>query len=46
MCWFTGKDPNAGKDWKQKEKITKEGEMGSITDSMDMNLNTPGDSGG
>ena len=25
--WLTGKDPDAGKDWGQKEKITAEGEM-------------------
>ena len=25
--WFTGKDPNAGKDWRQEEKGTTEDEM-------------------
>ena len=25
--WFTGKDPDAGKDWKQKEKEMTEDEM-------------------
>ena len=25
--WFTGKDPDAGKDWKQEEKWTTEDEM-------------------
>ena len=36
---LTGKDPNAGKDWGQKEKWVAEDEMiNSITDSMDMNL--------
>ena len=40
-CLLTGKDPNAGKDWKQKEKTAKEDEMVSIIDSMDMNLNMP-----
>ena len=25
--WFTGKGPDAGKDWKQKEKETTEDEM-------------------
>ena len=25
--WFTGKDPNAGKDWRQKEKGAAENEM-------------------
>ena len=34
-----GKDPNAGKDWRQKEKGAAEEEMvNSINDSMDMNL--------
>ena len=37
--WLTGKLPDAGKDWKQKEKGATEDEMvGGITDSMDMNL--------
>ena len=31
---LTGKYPDAGEDWRQKEKVTKDG----ITDSMDMNL--------
>ena len=36
---LTGKDPNAGKDWGQKEKWVAEDEMiNSITDSMHMNL--------
>ena len=35
-----GKDPDAGRDWGQKEKGTTEDEMaGSITDLMDMSLN-------
>ena len=25
--WFIGKDPDAGKEWKQDEKIAKEDEM-------------------
>ena len=25
--WFTGKDPDAGKDWRQKEKGVAEDEM-------------------
>ena len=25
--WLTGKDPNAGKDWRQEEKGTRENEM-------------------
>ena len=37
--WLTGKDPDAGKDWRQEEKSTAEGEMvGWITDAMDMSL--------
>ena len=34
-----GKDPDAGKDWRQKEKRQQRVRwLGSITDSMDMNL--------
>ena len=33
--WLTGKDPDAGKDWRQEEKGTTED---GITDSMDMSL--------
>ena len=34
-----GKDPDAGKDWRQKEKGTTEEEMmDGITDMMDMSL--------
>ena len=37
--WLTGKDPNAGKDWRQEEKGMTEDEMvNGITDSMDMSL--------
>ena len=38
--WLIGKDPNAGKDWRQKKKWAAEDEMAkeSITDSIDMNL--------
>ena len=37
--WLIGKEPDAGKDWGQEEKETKEDEMvGCITDSMDMSL--------
>ena len=37
--WLTGKDPDSGKDWRQKEKGTTEDEMlYGITDSMDMSL--------
>ena len=27
-CWLIGKDPDAGKDWRQKEKRVTEDEMG------------------
>ena len=38
--WFTGKDPNAGKDWRQEEKGRTKDEMvrWSNTNSMDMSL--------
>ena len=37
--WLIGKDPDAGRDWGQKEKGTTEDEMADgITDSMDMSL--------
>ena len=37
--WLTGKDSDAGKDWRQEEKGTTEDRMvGYITDSMDMSL--------
>ena len=37
--WLVGKDPDAGKDWKQEEKGLTEDEMlDGITDSMDMSL--------
>ena len=37
--WFIRKDPDAGKDWRQKEKGTTEDEMvGCTTNSMDMCL--------
>ena len=35
---LTGKDPDVGKDWRQKEKGEAEDEIDSITDSMDVNL--------
>ena len=36
---LTGKDPDAGKDWRQKEKRVAEDKMlDSITNSMDVNL--------
>ena len=36
-CWLTEKDPDAGKDWRQKEKRTRW--LDGIIDSMDINLN-------
>ena len=37
--WLTGKDPDAGKDWRQEEKGTTENEMvGWHTDLMNMSL--------
>ena len=33
-----GKDPDAGKDWRQKEKGAIEDKIDSFTNSMDMNL--------
>ena len=38
QSWLTGKDPDARKDWRQKEKRASEDEIDSITDSMDMKL--------
>ena len=36
---FTGKDPDAGKDWRQEEKGKTEDEMlDNITDSMDTSV--------
>ena len=37
--WPIGKDPDAGKDWRQEEKgMTKDEWLDGITDSMDMSL--------
>ena len=36
--WLIGKDPDAEKDWRQKEKGTTEDEVDGITYSMDMSL--------
>ena len=37
--WFLGKDPDAGKDWRQEEKGWQRRRwLDGITDSMDMNL--------
>ena len=35
---LTGKDPDAGKDWRWEEKGTTEDETDGITNSMDMSL--------
>ena len=38
--WLIGKDPDAGKDWRQKEEgVTEDETVGCITDSMDISLN-------
>ena len=37
--WFIGKDPDAGKDWRQEEKgMTEDKRVDGITNSMDMSL--------
>jgi len=36
--WLTGKDSDAGRDWRQEEKGMTEDEMAGITDSMDVSL--------
>ena len=37
--WLTGKVPDAGKDWRRKEKrVSKDKMPDGITDAMDMNL--------
>ena len=36
--WLPGKDPDAGKDWRQEEKGWKIRWLGGIIDSMDMSL--------
>ena len=36
--WLIGKDPSAGKDWRQEEKGMTEWWLDGITDSMDMSL--------
>ena len=35
--WLIGKDPDAGKDWRQKKRAAED-EMVSITNSIDMNV--------
>ena len=36
--WLIGRDPDAGKDWRQEERATENGWLDSITDSVDLNL--------
>ena len=37
--WFSGKDPDVGKDWRQEEKGTQRMRwLGGITDAIDMSL--------
>ena len=39
MSWLIGKDPDAGKDWRQKEERVAEDEQGNTsTTSVDMCL--------
>ena len=37
--WLIGRDPDAGKDWRQEEKgMTEDRRLGGITNPIDMNL--------
>ena len=36
--WLIGKDPDAGKDWRQEKGTIERKMVGGITDSMDMSL--------
>ena len=36
--WLIGKDPDAGKDWRQEKGTTEDMWLDGITDSMDMSL--------
>ena len=36
--WVTGKDPNAGKDWRQEQKAVAVDEIDGITNSKHMDL--------
>ena len=39
QSWLTEKDPDAGKNWRQKEKgVAEDATVNSTTDTMDMNL--------
>ena len=44
--WLFRKDLDVGKDWGQERGWQRTRWLGSITDSMDMNLSKPGESGG
>ena len=46
--WLTGKDPDAGKDWRQEEKGVTEDELAAWNHQLDGHEfeQTPGDSGG
>ena len=36
--WLIWKDPDTGKDWKQKKKEVAEDEIDNISDLVDLNL--------
>ena len=36
--WLTGKDPDAGKDWRQEKETTEDGWLDGIINLMDMSL--------
>ena len=36
--WLLGKDPDAGKNWRQEKGTTEDEMVDGITDSMDMSL--------
>ena len=36
--WLIGKDPEAGKEWRQEEQATEIRQLDGITESMDMSL--------